>query len=108
MFPLTLSKLPIPISSKQERIFVTIFRVACKFTNFLQDPVLFSWSLPSNLDPFKHYDDTAMWKALEYAHLRTAVEEPHSKLLRCVGGGRALKLVLRTLNTPRPRFCSGR
>ena len=87
MFPLKLSKLPIPISSKQERIFVTVFRVACKFINFLQDPVLFSGSLRSNLDPFKHYDDTAIWKALECAHLKTAIEELRSKLDSEVGEG---------------------
>uniref|UniRef100_A0A7E4VBL5 Multidrug resistance-associated protein 1 n=1 Tax=Panagrellus redivivus TaxID=6233 RepID=A0A7E4VBL5_PANRE len=35
-----------------------------------QDPVLFSGSLRFNLDPFGHYSDGDIWRALEYANLK--------------------------------------
>ena len=34
------------------------------------DPVLFSGSLRSNLDPFSHHTDEELWKSLELAHLK--------------------------------------
>lgn len=40
-----------------------------KLTIFPQDPVLFSGSLRSNLDPFQVYSDSDIWKALKHAHL---------------------------------------
>jgi len=39
-----------------------------------QDAVLFSGSLRSNLDPFNQYADSALWTALDHAHLRPFVE----------------------------------
>lgn len=39
-------------------------------SNFkLQDPVLFSGSLRSNLDPFGSFSDDVIWRSLELAHL---------------------------------------
>ena len=35
--------------------------------------MLFSGSLRSNLDPFNSYDDAAIWKALECAHLKNTI-----------------------------------
>jgi ABC-type multidrug transport system fused ATPase/permease subunit len=34
-----------------------------------QDPVLFSGTLRSNLDPFEQYDDAVLWAALKRSHL---------------------------------------
>lgn len=39
-----------------------------------QDPVLFSGSLRHNLDPFGHYSDGRLWRALECARLKELVE----------------------------------
>lgn len=39
----------------------------------LQDPVLFSGTLRSNLDPWDRYDDASIWEALAAAQLKAAV-----------------------------------
>ena len=40
-----------------------------------QDPVLFSGSLRSNLDPFKEHDDSALWDLLEQCAMSDPVRE---------------------------------
>ncbi|KAG0767124.1 hypothetical protein G6F29_004134 [Rhizopus arrhizus] len=40
-----------------------------RLTIIPQDPVLFSGTLRSNLDPFNQYDDSILWAALRRAHL---------------------------------------
>ncbi|RUP16849.1 P-loop containing nucleoside triphosphate hydrolase protein [Jimgerdemannia flammicorona] len=40
-----------------------------KLTIIPQDPVLFSGTLRSNLDPFDQHDDAALWAALKRSHL---------------------------------------
>ncbi|OKL62118.1 hypothetical protein UA08_02366 [Talaromyces atroroseus] len=43
-----------------------------------QDPVLFSGSLRSNLDPFAEYSDSELYDALERTHLVTRPTESHT------------------------------
>ncbi|XP_077285786.1 multidrug-Resistance like Protein 1 isoform X3 [Arctopsyche grandis] len=45
-----------------------------RLTIIPQDPVLFSGSLRTNLDPFDIYSDDAVWRALEHAHLKAFVK----------------------------------
>ena len=40
----------------------------------------FSGTLRENLDPFENFDDEKLWRALEQAHLKTAVSEFEKKL----------------------------
>ncbi|XP_022245979.1 multidrug resistance-associated protein 1-like isoform X2 [Limulus polyphemus] len=44
-----------------------------KLTIIPQDPVLFTGTLRMNLDPFSQYDDDAIWKSIELAHLKNFV-----------------------------------
>ena len=58
----------------------------------LQDPVLFSGSLRSNLDPFKEHTDHAIWDAVTLAHLHTFIDGHPDGLEYDVGdGGEALR-----------------
>ncbi|OQR87169.1 ATP-binding Cassette (ABC) Superfamily [Thraustotheca clavata] len=45
-----------------------------------QDPVLFSGTIRSNLDPFNRYDDNALWTAVKRAHLTNSVDSLDDKV----------------------------
>ena len=49
---------------------MTLHHLRSHLTIIPQDPVMFSGTLRSNLDPFNHHTDTELWEALERAHLK--------------------------------------
>ena len=54
--------------------------------------MLFSGTMRENLDPFNRYDDPAIWRALECAHLKAAVERMPGQLeYECGEGGGNLR-----------------
>jgi len=40
-----------------------------------QDPVLFSGTVRSNLDPFNKHTDLELWEALEFAMLKDIIDK---------------------------------
>ena len=46
-----------------------------------QDPVLYSGTVRSNLDPFNQYSDDELWSVLEKAYLKDAISGLEKKLL---------------------------
>lgn len=47
--------------------------VRSKITIIPQDPVMFSGTIRSNLDPFERFSDTELWWALDKSHLKSFV-----------------------------------
>ncbi|XP_010225357.1 PREDICTED: multidrug resistance-associated protein 5-like, partial [Tinamus guttatus] len=45
-----------------------------------QEPVLFSGTVRSNLDPFNQYSEEQIWDALERTHMKECVAQLHMKL----------------------------
>ena len=59
---------------------------------FMQDPVVFSGTLRSNLDPFNLHTDIEVWESLENAHLKEFVTETNEGLeYECGENGEALR-----------------
>uniref|UniRef100_A0A667HXP7 ABC transporter domain-containing protein n=2 Tax=Lynx canadensis TaxID=61383 RepID=A0A667HXP7_LYNCA len=63
-----------------------------------QDPILFSASLRTNLDPFGYYSEADLWRALELSHLHTFVgSQPEGLDFQCSEGGENLSVGQRQL-----------
>ena len=62
------------------------------YPNSFQDPVVFSGTLRSNLDPFNLYTDLEVWQALQHAHLKEfATGNDEGLDFECGEGGEALR-----------------
>ncbi|XP_035171284.1 multidrug resistance-associated protein 1-like isoform X3 [Oxyura jamaicensis] len=60
-----------------------------------QDPVLFSGTLQSNLDPLGKHSDLELWEALELCHIKGFVESLPKKLLHEISeGGENLRVLV--------------
>ncbi|XP_026508346.1 multidrug resistance-associated protein 1-like isoform X1 [Terrapene carolina triunguis] len=60
-----------------------------------QDPVLFSGTLQSNLDPFGKYSDHELWEAVELCDLKNFVQSLPKKLLHEISeGGENLRVLV--------------
>lgn len=45
-----------------------------------QEPILFTGTVRSNIDPFHKYDDRHLWRVLEKAHLKNTIDRLPGKL----------------------------
>ena len=60
----------------------------------VQDPVIFSGTLRSNLDPLGTCPESDIWRAVEQAHLKDFVEAlPEGLEFVCSDGGENLRFV---------------
>ncbi|XP_053376881.1 multidrug resistance-associated protein 1-like [Mercenaria mercenaria] len=75
-----------------------LFDLRSNLTILPQEPVLFSGTLRTNLDPLKAFTDEAIFTALEHAHLKSFIDTLPGKLsYDCGEGGQNLSVGQRQL-----------
>lgn len=59
---------------------LNLYEARGALTAIPQDPIFFTGTLRSNLDPFQEYDDGEIWRALQRAHINSLLENTPDKL----------------------------
>ena len=59
---------------------LNLYEARDALTAIPQDPIFFTGTLRSNLDPFQEYDDGDIWNALQRAHIGSLLENTPDKL----------------------------
>lgn len=59
---------------------LNLYEARSALTAIAQDPVFFTGTLRTNLDPFQEYDDEEIWAALQRAHISSLLQNTPDKL----------------------------
>ncbi|XP_078359498.1 ATP-binding cassette sub-family C member 4-like [Oculina patagonica] len=59
---------------------LNLYEARDALTAIAQDPIFFTGTIRTNLDPFNKYDDEEIWRSLQRAHISSLLENTRDKL----------------------------